>query len=93
MPKADLVKRLRAVDGMCVEDCFMQSPLFAEAADALEAAYCCIIDGTRAFCPPIEDGADIRRWFDEHDSTIQSVIAWKDARKQTSPTPSTKDKP
>jgi hypothetical protein len=36
MPKADLVKRLRAVDGMCVEDCFMQSPLFAEAADEIE---------------------------------------------------------
>jgi hypothetical protein len=32
-----LVKRLRAVNHMCVEDCFLQSPLFGHAADAIEA--------------------------------------------------------
>jgi len=32
----DLVKRLRGVDHMCVEDCFMQSPLFSHAADRIE---------------------------------------------------------
>jgi|DEB0MinimDraft_6_1074348.scaffolds.fasta_scaffold239592_1 hypothetical protein len=73
----DLVERLRL-------HAFGDHSIFDEAAAALEAAYRCIIDGTRAFCPPIEDGADIRRWFDEHDATIQSVIAWKDAQKQTS---------
>lgn len=34
----DLVARLRAVDHMSVEDCFLQSPLFGAAADRLEAA-------------------------------------------------------
>lgn len=34
----DLVARLRAVDHMSVEDCFLQSSLFAHAADRLEAA-------------------------------------------------------
>lgn len=33
----DLVKWLRAVDHMSVEDCFLQSPLFARAADHIEA--------------------------------------------------------
>jgi len=32
----ELVNRLRGVDHMCVEDCFMQSPLFAHAADRIE---------------------------------------------------------
>lgn len=32
----DIVKRLRAVDHMSVEDCFLQSPLFAQAADIIE---------------------------------------------------------
>lgn len=32
---SDLIKKLRAVDHMSVEDCFLQSHLFAEAADAL----------------------------------------------------------
>lgn len=32
-----LSDRLRAVDHMSVEDCFLQSPLFAQAADALDA--------------------------------------------------------
>ena len=32
----ELVKRLRGVDHMCLEDCFMQSPLFAHAADRIE---------------------------------------------------------
>lgn len=34
----NLVARLRAVDHMSVEDCFLQSYLFAYAADALEGA-------------------------------------------------------
>ena len=33
----DLVKRLRDVDHLCVEDCFLQSPLYAYAADRIEA--------------------------------------------------------
>ena len=33
----DLVKRLRAVDHLSVEDCFTQSPLYGEAADLIEA--------------------------------------------------------
>lgn len=33
---SDLVERLRAVDHMSVEDCFLQSPLFAYAADEIE---------------------------------------------------------
>jgi DNA repair exonuclease SbcCD ATPase subunit len=33
----DLVKRLRAVDHLDIEDCFMQSPLYAYAADRIEA--------------------------------------------------------
>ena len=33
----DLVKRLRAVDHLDIEDCFMQSPLYAYAADLIEA--------------------------------------------------------
>lgn len=33
----DLVKRLRAVDHISVEDCFLQSPLYGHAADAIEA--------------------------------------------------------
>ena len=33
----DLVKRLRAIDHTSVEDCFLQSPYFHKAADALEA--------------------------------------------------------
>ena len=33
----DLVKRLRAVDHLSVEDCFLQSPLYAYAADRIEA--------------------------------------------------------
>jgi hypothetical protein len=76
----DILRRLRALalaehDDLSVAD---------EAADEIEAAYRCIIAGTRAFCPPIENGADIRRWFDEHDTTIQAVLAWKEAQKQTS---------
>jgi len=35
--RKELVKRLRAVNHMCVEDCFLQSPLFGHAADAIEA--------------------------------------------------------
>ena len=33
----DLVKRLRAVDHLSVEDCFTQSPLYGDAADCIEA--------------------------------------------------------
>jgi hypothetical protein len=33
----DLVKRLRAVDHLSVEDCFLQSPLYGDAADRIEA--------------------------------------------------------
>ena len=33
----DIVARLRAVDHMSVEDCFLQSHLFAGAADEIEA--------------------------------------------------------
>ncbi len=33
----DLVKRLRAIDHMSVEDCFLQSPYFTKAADRIEA--------------------------------------------------------
>jgi hypothetical protein len=33
----ELVKRLRAVDHMNIEDCFLQSPLFEKAADRIEA--------------------------------------------------------
>jgi hypothetical protein len=32
----ELVKRLRAVDHLDIEDCFMQSPLYAYAADRIE---------------------------------------------------------
>ena len=32
----DLVKRLRAVDHLSVEDCFTQSPLYGDAADRIE---------------------------------------------------------
>lgn len=32
----DIVERLRAVDHMMVEDCFLQSHLFAQAADEIE---------------------------------------------------------
>lgn len=32
----DLVARLNAVDHMCVEDCFMQSPLFSHAATRIQ---------------------------------------------------------
>lgn len=33
---SNIVKRLRAIDHMSVEDCFLQSPLFAQAADIIE---------------------------------------------------------
>lgn len=33
---SDIVERLRAVDHGSVEDCFCQSPLFAQAADEIE---------------------------------------------------------
>lgn len=33
----DLVKRLRAVDHLSVEDCFLQSPLYGDAASRIEA--------------------------------------------------------
>jgi hypothetical protein len=33
----DLVKKLRAVDHLSVEDCFLQSPLYGDAADRIEA--------------------------------------------------------
>ena len=36
MTKKGLVKRLRAVDHTSVEDCFLQSPLYAEAADRIQ---------------------------------------------------------
>lgn len=36
MSVEELVKRLRGVDHMSVEDCFLQSPLFGHAADKLE---------------------------------------------------------
>jgi hypothetical protein len=32
----DIVKRLRAIDHLSVEDCFLQSPLFGNAADEIE---------------------------------------------------------
>jgi hypothetical protein len=35
-PEVSLVKRLRDVDHLCVEDCFLQSPLYAYAADRIE---------------------------------------------------------
>lgn len=34
--RPDIVARLRAVDHMSVEDCFLQSHLFAVAADEIE---------------------------------------------------------
>ena len=37
MTKRGLVKRLRAVDHLSVEDCFLQSPLYGDAADRIEA--------------------------------------------------------
>jgi hypothetical protein len=36
MTRPDIVARLRAVDHMSVEDCFLQSHLFAVAADEVE---------------------------------------------------------
>lgn len=33
---SDLTERLRAIDHMSVEDCFLQSPLFAHAADEID---------------------------------------------------------
>ena len=33
----DLVKQLRAIDHMSLEDCFLQSPYFIKAADRIEA--------------------------------------------------------
>ena len=33
---SDLTERLRAVDHMNIEDCFLQSPLFAHAADEID---------------------------------------------------------
>jgi hypothetical protein len=36
MSDEELVKRLRAVDHLDIEDCFMQSPLYAYAADRIE---------------------------------------------------------
>jgi hypothetical protein len=35
-PEVSLVKRLRDVDHLCVEDCFLQSPLYTYAADRIE---------------------------------------------------------
>ena len=32
----DIVERLRAIDHMSVEDCFLQSPLFLRAAEEIE---------------------------------------------------------
>jgi mRNA-degrading endonuclease toxin of MazEF toxin-antitoxin module len=32
----DIVKRLRAIDHLSIEDCFLQSPLFGDAADEIE---------------------------------------------------------
>jgi len=32
----DIVKRLRAIDHLSIEDCFLQSPLFGNAADEIE---------------------------------------------------------
>jgi len=32
----DIVERLRSIDHMSVEDCFLQSPMFSKAADEIE---------------------------------------------------------
>jgi hypothetical protein len=37
MTDDELVKRLRHVDHLSVEDCFLQSPLYGDAADRIEA--------------------------------------------------------
>lgn len=46
----------------------------------LQDAYRCIIDATRAFAPPA-DGADVRKWFDDHQQTIDAVLEWKNERR------------
>ena len=49
---ADIVLRLRAVDHMSVEDCFLQSHLFAAAAREIERLRGAILTAFAAPLPP-----------------------------------------
>lgn len=66
MKVEELVKRLRGVDHMSVEDCFLQSPLFGHAADKLEelAAEVERLKEDRARFPDRPD--DIGRMIEAH---------------------------
>ena len=56
----DLVKRLRAVDHLSVEDCFLQSPLYAYAADCIEALEAKLAKAVEAG-KTMDDGCDCER--------------------------------
>lgn len=58
-----LVPRLRAVDHMSVEDCFLQSHLFAQAADEIERlrAALRVIAGEAPCADNLLGNADIAR--------------------------------
>jgi hypothetical protein len=46
----DLVKRLRAIDHMNVEECFLDSYLYAKAADRIEELERQLADRKRPWC-------------------------------------------
>jgi len=56
---SDLVKRLRAVDHMNVEECFLDSHLYAKAADAIEQLQRQLAEAVaneREACAKVADG-------------------------------------
>ena len=61
----ELVARLRAVDHMSVEDCFLQSPLFAHAADCIERLNGALVAANERTAAPAhvlneDDAADLQ---------------------------------
>ena len=85
----DLVKRLRAIDHTSVEDCFLQSPYFHKAADALEAMEGEVerltINGIHSCweeCPrlPCVQGREIRALTAERDRLAGEVERLKEER-------------
>jgi hypothetical protein len=48
---ATISERLRAVDHMSVEDCFLQSPLYDKAADVIDALAAALKDVQSRGCP------------------------------------------
>jgi hypothetical protein len=77
---SDIVSRLRAVDHTSIEDCFLQSPLFSQAADRIEALQADLAKAREALEKAAELAQEkseelVNRWTSDLGATVETQAA------------------